>query len=229
LDLASVANGVDFEREGYALDSNATAPAGPEWEMPEVSAPWMSRSKPTEEWEAQPEERKRALAAIWAEDVSDTELAASLLLANSSEDEQLRTSEQFVAALRALQAEEEEEEEGAEDKGEGLAIKFVSKPVNATDTESRGKKRAGEKKVKEDAQLDDGEIEGIIDDDRFADLFGRPGYGVDTADPKFKRTPAMEKFMAEVGRKRKRVAVVERPNSVRPPHSGMQHSRSSHK
>jgi hypothetical protein len=199
-DLSSVPDSLDFT--GFTIRDEATSNAE-NWEMPNVDAPWMNRSKPTEEWDEQPEERRLALAAIWEEGSSENEIAASILLGSGSEDEELPNREDLVGVIRAL--EEEEEDRDEEKRGEELEVDFVSKPAVEKVGEVIKRKKKGKKEGREEAELNEGEIRGIVEDERFADLFERPGFGVDTADPKFKRTPAMEKFMEEVAKKKQRI------------------------
>ena len=178
-----------------------------DWEMPIVDAPQNNSSKPKEEWDGTPDERKRAIAAAWAAGSSEDEIVSSILIASSSGSEtEERVKREDLGELVGFLEEEEEEDKSEDSDGMTLDVEFVDDHVPAVeevevDEEKEQRRKRKEKKEKE---VDEGTVDQVLADPRFADLYQKPGYGVNAADPKFKRSAAMEKFMAESAKRRQR-------------------------
>jgi hypothetical protein len=198
-----------------------TAESVPEdWVMPVVESPWLNQSRPTEQWDDPKGERVRAIQAIWdADDSTDNEVAVSLLVGSSSEAEDRPTREDV---LGLLEGEEEEEKNEADD--EELDIRFVPSvaekeegKLNEEPPAHRKKSRKQRKKEAAEQEPDEADVKEILEDERFADMFAKPGYGINAADPKFKRTPIMDKFMAEVAKKHQTLEGFEKPPAKRKP------------
>jgi hypothetical protein len=216
-DMSSVPDGVTFD--GFPVrDTAASAPD--DWVMPVVESPWLNRSKPSEEWDDPKSDRLRAIQAIWdADDSTDNEVAVSLLIGSDSEADERPTRDDVLDLLEG----DEEEEEGTEGDDEELDIKFVP---NAAQEEAelptaRKKSRKEKKKEAEEKAPDEADVKEILEDERFADMFAKPGYGINAADPKFRRSPMMDKFMAEVAKKHQAGDGFEKPSPKRrPPPAG---------
>lgn len=187
-----------------------------DWEMPIVDAPHINSSKPKEEWDGTPDERKRAIAAAWAAGSSEDEIVSSILIASSSGSEnEERVTRSDLSELVGFLEEEEEEERDEESDGMTLDVEFVDdhggpepteeeEQVEVEEEKQKRKKRKEKKEKKKEKEIDEGTVHEVLADPRFADLYQKPGYGVNAADPKFKRSAAMEKFMAEAAKRRQR-------------------------
>lgn len=185
-----------------------------EWEMPIVDAPENNSSKPKEEWDGTPDERKRAIAAAWAAGSSEDEIVSSILIASSSGSEtEERVKREDLGELVGFLEEEEEEDQGEDSDGMTLDVEFVDEHGAAPEEEEekevdeakeKRRKRKEKKKERKAQEVDEGTVDEVLADPRFADLYQKPGYGVNAADPKFKRSSAMEKFMSESAKRRQR-------------------------
>jgi hypothetical protein len=216
-DLASVPEDMSFAE--FPVRDTASS-IREDWTMPVVESPWMNKSKPTEQWDDPKSDRLRAIQAIWdAEDSTDNEVAVSLLIASSSEAEDRPTREELLDLLEG-----EEEEEGSETDKEDIDVKFVPtapeppKPSESEEPPADRKKSRKERRKEAVEQAPDEEaVKEILEDERFADMFAKPGYGINAADPKFKRSPVMDKFMAEVAKKHQTLDGFDRPTARRRP------------
>ena len=174
-----------------------------DWEPPEILAPFLNRTKNKDDWDSPSNERKAAFRNIW-ESVEngdeDDDYAASLIMGSGSEDEEKPSRDALMETLNALHGEEEEEVPESESEKE-FEVNFVQGAEEQQQKEEIKTKKTKKKKENVEVANEDATINEIMEDDRFKELFAKPGYGINTADPNFKRTPMMEKFMDEVSKK----------------------------
>lgn len=204
-DLAFVNDETQFDSFPLRDEANSLMK---DWTPPEIYSPFLTKTKNNDTWDSAPKERVNAIKAIWdAGENDNVESLISQLLASSgnSEDETRPGKEDLADLLEQSRLAEEEDDVDDADQVEDFQVQFVQKKEEIRQEEERrmhsrkpkkGKKEET-KQVVDETQL----VQEIVQDDRFADLFAKPGYGIDSSDPNFKRTPLMEKFMDVVSKK----------------------------
>ena len=88
----------------------------------------------------------------------------------------------------------------APQKAESREEKLAKRQMRRQKMEEGKRKEADAETIKE-----------VMQDERFAELFGKQGYGINVADAKFKRTPEMEAFMNEVAKRQTKTDDVKEP------------------
>ena len=177
------------------------------WELPDMESDFLNKTKPEDDWDANPKERQNAIDLIWSNldgDIDDRIVAQ--IMGSGSEDETHLSREDMQDTINVLNEEEEQDdfnissdEESDSDKEIEVTFKQnlnIKQEPNEKPISKKAKKEA-EKRPEADAET----IKDVVQDPRFASLFNKPGYGIDSADPKFKRTKEMETFMNEVSKK----------------------------
>ncbi|OHT11549.1 hypothetical protein TRFO_19004 [Tritrichomonas foetus] len=205
LDVQFVADDIAFD--DFPVRDEAHNPVE-NWNPPEILCPYLNKTKNKDDWDSAPNDRKNAFKAIWDNLSSDDDgVAASLIIGSGSEDEERPTRDSLLDTISAIANEEEEEEiESDSEKAEELNVHFTQDAnLVAGSAQEKEESKFSKKKNKKANEMkvinEDETIKEVMEDDRFKELFAKPGYGINTADPNFKRTPMMEKFMGEVSRK----------------------------
>lgn len=186
---------------------DAAESAPDDWEPPDMQADFLSKTKPDDEWDGNPKERQNAIDLIWSNlDGEIDDRIVAQIMGSGSEDETHLTREDVQDTLDMLNEEEDgsdfnissDDDSESEKEIEVTFQQSTSIPQEAGERQSAKKaKKEAEKRTEADEET----IRDVVKDPRFAALFSKPGYGIDSADPKFKRTKEMETFMNEVSRK----------------------------
>lgn len=225
----------DIDLTGLKIRSEATD-IPEDWTLPDLMEDWVNKSKPKEEWDSNSTERKKMIQDAWdiVDNIIDDEenedaknIEYQLLASSSSEDESKPNREHFSELIKHLEQGSSEGSESEEQSTEDdIDVKFAQdvnedeekdalEDIKKSMIKSKKSKKTGEEP--ESAQPDASTIDSVLADDRFSDIFAKPGYGIDTSDSKFKATPAMDKYLTDLAKKHADSSdVVDKSESKKP-------------
>lgn len=195
--------------KSFPLRDEAHEPV-PDWDRPEIYCKFLTNTKNNDKWDSAPQDRVEAFDRIWEatdDEFTNEQDAISKLLGSGSEGEQGPTREDLEGTIAELHKEEEEDmNESESEENEQFEVTFVEKNEEPEKTDESKEKVKKHKKKSESVSIPQNEnvedaIKDVMEDDRFNEFFAKPGYGIDTTDPSFKRTELNEKFMNELSKK----------------------------